>query len=415
MNVASVLQLLKGGGAIVAGGKSLYDKDYAGVAANIQIAVQGFVMSALSRETAAAETKAMMSAKPTIWLEAGLAAYVFAEVVNGVSKPETGASLTAAGAAPNFDTAIQSLKLALPEESRWSGEAASAYIDVINKVKDCVEAVKLADEKLHSAVAAQADRIMWSRGELHVAKMVIIHSFYPCCKIYLSTLAAENAKMPPNPAAIEVAKLAAKAFSFKILKAVFGFAATFTAWNYNCVFDEATATMSTVIPMYTEAKVKTPLPSSRAVPKASPATSGPTTAPTFRPPASPKPYPVAGGTGDSGRSSPTAQHPAQPTGSPNLAAPAPAEAPSAPVAPVAPATSSTTPAAPVTPAANSTTPPAAQVPQPAAPVAGQPVPKTDARGPQGAGRAPINEPTADPARQQRPRPAARTPHGRHRG
>jgi uncharacterized membrane protein len=427
MSLGVAMQVLKGGGAIGAGGKSFYDGDYAGIAANAHIAVQSFITAYYSRATVQADIKTVMSSKPTAWLEAGLVGFVLAEFVNGISKPDTAAALTAGGATPNFDAAIAMLKLALPDDSQWSGEAAQAYTNAVNKVKDCVTAVQAADQKLQEAVAVQADRVMWARGEFHVIKMGLIWCFMPAYKIYSTAYWAAIAEEQPHPAADAAAKQVTRAFQMKVIKGAFGGAIAAALWNLNFVFDEATAAMSTIVPMYTEAKAKTPLPQARAIPTASAATGGPTTAPTFQRPGGAKPYPVAGAIGGAVNAART-NGPAQPTPMPSPASPAPAGALIPPL----------TQSAPVTPAASSTTPSVPQMPQPARPPAGAPTATRPAGGGtgtpggaaeqsapndaqaagsgvggQGAGRAPITDPVAEPAPPQQPQPASHSPGGRH--
>ncbi|MEM6107691.1 EspA/EspE family type VII secretion system effector [Mycobacterium sp. 050272] len=200
--------------------KNKIDKEYGSMVANITSTLPTLIFAA------AAEAKGddfwgslgdFMKAKPLQWLENAIAVIAVLDFLNGLSSPDKGLSLTEAGAAASFDSAIKSLRLAMPDESKWSGPAAEAYRNAVKTLQQALIEVKQADAKMQEAVQSQALRIINLRSKFAYTKVGLMVAMAPALVIYAETWAGRMTfyLSEGNPAAAKLAQRDAMAVTRK--------------------------------------------------------------------------------------------------------------------------------------------------------------------------------------------------------
>jgi hypothetical protein len=284
-----------------------------------------------------AETKATapwVKNKPTVWLDNALLFLNLLDIINGISSPDRGMSLTDGGAAPNFDAAIANLRLCLPDDSQWSGDAAQAYSAVIRNIQASLNIVKEADADLRKAIDTQANAVMKIRGQFAYTKIGLMTMIPFAIGVYIAYYSNAFAVSGNAAFANEAAMSATQVFQGTVITAAMLSILGCIGTHLVEVNADALEMMSVVVGQYSNAVSAVPLLSQTAVPqKAAAAASSTTTVGAFQRPSGAKPYPVAGATGRSGNA--PAGRPAQPV--------------TPPVSPLA--NNSSIPTAPATPSA----------------------------------------------------------------
>ncbi len=425
--------------------KNALDKDYGSAAANAAATLPTLVFAA------AAEAKSdgffnslgdFMKAKPVAYLENAIATIAVLDFLNGLSSPDKGLSLTDGGAGLAFDSAIKSLRLATPNESKWSGPAATAYRDVVKKLQQALAQVKNADAKIQKNVEKQAEMIITLRGQFAYTKIGLMVAMAPALVIYAETYAgrltfylAEG--IPGAPALAQKDALAAtRKFQIGVIGVAMASIAGFVAIHSDAVASNASAAKVFAVSNYDNAAGSLPsLSKSTLTPKdPAPSTSGNPKVSSFQrlsggngTSSSTTSYPGAGGRGTSsgatsypvaggrGTSSGAGSYPVA-GGTGTAAGAGAASTPATPLTP--PATAGTFTTAGTGQAGQGTKPPLAGAPTASAPkragVAGEQVTGEGAtlgahvegagaaEGAERAERAPIEVPAASPEHAQRP-------------
>ncbi|MEZ0352429.1 EspA/EspE family type VII secretion system effector [Mycobacterium sp. pR1184] len=231
--------------------------------------------------------KDMLELKPTLYLENAVALVSLLEWFNGFGKPDKGTVLTDA-AKPNFDAALANLKLAAPDELRWSGKASLAYGQLIHELQECIKAVQSTDKDFQSYVKSEAELVFNVRQQFGYTKAALAACIPVAWAIYFYALAAASAEnilwIPPLTPQI-VALQTTKRWQIAFIVAALGALGVETGIHIDKVASNAAAMQAAVPAKYDAARgaLTMPNPSNAAgVRHAVPASGGGSIAPEFR-------------------------------------------------------------------------------------------------------------------------------------
>lgn len=94
---------------------------------------------------------------PTIIVDLALVAIGIMDLMNGVLAPTEGDAFAAAVA--DFDAALPYLKLATPDSTKWSGEAAEAYKAQVDKLTELVTQMQQLDKRMQTHIEEHAETV----------------------------------------------------------------------------------------------------------------------------------------------------------------------------------------------------------------------------------------------------------------
>jgi hypothetical protein len=298
--------------------KNSGDGDIAGTSASSVAAFQTLLQEAL-KEWGTANMKDMLKRKPTAYLENAIALVSVLELVNGFGSPDKAAVLSDI-AKPNFEAALANLRLAVPDELRWSGPAALAYAELNNKVQQCVQAVQAADVQFQDYVKTQAGLVLSVRQRFTYTKTALVAAIPIAWTVYLCNYTAllaqpENWFIWGEQIAHEEAMAITNKFQATVILTALG---NLGYWTYDHVHQvglNATKMQNSVPGQYDAAKKMAPLANTTVRRSAVTTTAGTSTVSAFPtlsragsnisgtsarpyPVAGARPYPVAGASGD---------------------------------------------------------------------------------------------------------------------
>ncbi|MEE6138567.1 EspA/EspE family type VII secretion system effector [Mycobacterium sp. 050128] len=233
--------------------------------------------------------KDMLELKPTIYLENAVALVSLLEWFNGFGKPDKGTVLADA-AKPNFDAALANLKLAAPDDLRWSGKASLAYGQLIHELQECIKAVQSVDKDLQGYVKSEAELVFNVRQQFAYTKAALAACIPVAWAIYFYALAAASAEnvlwIPPLTPQI-IALQTTKRWQIAFIVAALGALGVETGIHIDNVASNAAAMQAAVPAKYDAARAKLTVPNlsnAAGARHAVSAAGGGSTAPDFRTP-----------------------------------------------------------------------------------------------------------------------------------
>lgn len=230
--------------------------------------------------------KDMLELKPTLYLENAVALVSLLEWFNGFGKPDKGTVLTDA-AKPNFDAALANLKLAAPDELRWSGKASLAYGHLIHELQECIKAVQSVDKDLQGYVKSEAELVFNVRQQFGYTKAALAACIPVAWAIYAYALVAASAEnvlwIPPLTPQI-IALQTTKRWQIAFIVAALGALGAETGIHIDKVASNAAAMQAAVPAKYDAARGALTMPYPANALQAVSAASGGSIAPDFRRP-----------------------------------------------------------------------------------------------------------------------------------